>query len=72
MPKADQWGAKNISKGINAVKGKVAGALSSFSKGESKLPLEYNLQFFADRNAGNSKPLIPLNLQYFASEGKVE
>ena len=31
--------------------------------------MEYNLQFFAERNPGNSKPLIPTNLQYFASEG---
>ncbi len=29
----------------SAVKDKVAGALSSFNKGKSKLPMEYNLQF---------------------------
>ena len=43
--------------------------MSSFNNGNSKLPMEYNLQFFAERNPGNSKPPIPLNLQYFASEG---
>ncbi len=34
--------------------------------------MEYNLQYSADRNPGNSKPLIPTNLQYFASEGSTK
>jgi len=34
----------------SAVKDKVAVALSLFSKGESKFPLEYNLQFFASKD----------------------
>jgi len=75
-----------VGSAVSAAKGKVAGALSSFNKGESKLPMEYNLQYFASKDgsvvshangnsgvsSGEGKPLFDYNLQFFADKSKSE